>query len=158
MTENWNSNPAHLTFQQVNDFLKYPNFQDIFAHSRLKKNLVNNLLERREELIASMDRIIREQSLFSIMSKSCIAGAVVDLGALADKLNPVIKPLMEAIKKEKNQMLQAFAARKLARVLEICVEKQNLAPADKVVKNLVTFVCADPLVTPKLVTLSLIHI
>lgn len=59
-----------------------------------------------------MDRIIREQSLFSIMSKACIAGVVVDLKALTDKFNPVIKPLMEAIKKEKNQMLQTFAGKK----------------------------------------------
>ena len=32
-----------------------------------------------------------------------------NLGALPDKLNPVIKPLMESVKREKNEELQKMA-------------------------------------------------
>ena len=38
--------------------------------------------------------------------QSMLASAVVCLGHLPDKLNPVIRPLMEAAKKEANAQLQ----------------------------------------------------
>lgn len=37
-----------------------------------------------------------------------ISGAVVRFNALPAKLNPVIKPLMDSIKKEKNEQLQVI--------------------------------------------------
>jgi hypothetical protein len=38
-----------------------------------------------------------------------LAKAVVELDALPEKLNPVIRPLMDCIKKEQNQEIQVCA-------------------------------------------------
>jgi hypothetical protein len=42
-----------------------------------------------------------------------VCSAVVAIGALPDKLNPVIKPLMEAVKKETNAEILTIVAKKL---------------------------------------------
>lgn len=42
-------------------------------------------------------------------TQAIIAGAVLNLKYLPNKLNPVIKPLMDAIKKEENECLQVIS-------------------------------------------------
>jgi TATA-binding protein-associated factor len=43
---------------------------------------------------------------FASRTQAALAGAVTMLRCLPEKLNPVIKPLMESIKKEDNEQLQ----------------------------------------------------
>ena len=45
--------------------------------------------------------------------QSSIARAVVVLDAVPDKLNPVIRPLMECIKREENTLLQVRTEQRL---------------------------------------------
>ena len=45
------------------------------------------------------------------MSMAGIAGAVVRLGAFDDKINPVIKPVMESVKTEAILELQEYSAK-----------------------------------------------
>jgi len=45
-------------------------------------------------------------ALFACRTQATLAGAVTMLKCLPEKLNPVIKPLMESIKKEENEQLQ----------------------------------------------------
>ena len=45
-------------------------------------------------------------ALFACRTQATLAGAVTMLKCLPEKLNPVIKPLMESIKKEENERLQ----------------------------------------------------
>lgn len=44
--------------------------------------------------------------VFPCRTQAAIAGAVTMLRCLPEKLNPVIKPLMESIKKEDDEQLQ----------------------------------------------------
>jgi Domain of unknown function (DUF3535). len=43
---------------------------------------------------------------FACRTQATLGGAVTMLKCLPEKLNPVIKPLMESIKKEENEQLQ----------------------------------------------------
>lgn len=41
--------------------------------------------------------------------QAAIAGALVSMKHLPEKLNPVIRPLMDSIKKEENELLQVLS-------------------------------------------------
>ncbi|CDQ62127.1 unnamed protein product [Oncorhynchus mykiss] len=75
------------------------------------------------------------------------ACAVVNLQALPEKLNPVVRPLMEAAKREENTLVQGYAASFIAKLLQQCAGRQP-CPNSKIVKNLCSSVCVDPLLTP----------
>jgi len=47
-------------------------------------------------------------AVFACRTQATLAGAVAMLKCLPEKLNPVIKPLMESIKKEENEQLQVL--------------------------------------------------
>ncbi|KAL0178498.1 hypothetical protein M9458_027392, partial [Cirrhinus mrigala] len=75
------------------------------------------------------------------------ACAVVGLAMLPDKLNPVVRPLMEAARREENTLVQGYAASNIARLLQLCAARSP-CPNAKIVKNLCSSVCVDPLLTP----------
>lgn len=80
-----------------------------------------------------------------------LAMAVVKLDALPDKLNPVIRPIMEAIRCEENEEVRSQAALCLAHLMQNCLSR-NPSPNGKIIKNLCGFLCADPTVTPNVMT------
>lgn len=75
------------------------------------------------------------------------ACAVVNLQLLPDKLNPVVRPLMEAVKREENTLVQAYAASFVAKLLQQCCARSP-CPNAKIVKNLCASACADSSTTP----------
>lgn len=84
-------------------------------------------------------------------SLSTLAGACVMLEALPEKLNPIIKPLMESIKHEKEERLQNNSANILACLVKQCITREP-CPNSKIISNLCTLLCSDPDFTPKLVS------
>ncbi|XP_071487999.1 TATA-binding protein-associated factor 172-like [Diadema antillarum] len=96
---------------------------------------------------ASIAEINTQQQKLNIRTQSCLTAALVLLQALPDKLNPVIRPLMEAVKKEESPFMQRRAAVSLARLLELCSSRQP-CPNPKIIKNLCTSLCSDPSITP----------
>ena len=78
-----------------------------------------------------------------------MAGAAIGVDAVPDKLNPVVKPLMEAVKAQRNAQLQAMATKRLAQLLDTCLGRGTPAPAEKVVRNLINFAAADRRTTPR---------
>ncbi|KAG7175040.1 TATA-binding protein-associated factor 172-like [Homarus americanus] len=86
-------------------------------------------------------------------TQAVISGAVVRFRILPRNLNPVIKPLMDSIKKEKNEQLQSLAAEDLTKLLELCIDRPT-CPNGKVVKNLASFLCIDQECTPKIPQLN----
>ena len=68
---------------------------------------------------------------------------MVSLGHLPEKLNPVIKPLMESIKKEPIFQLQQLSAQKLVTLLDLCIVNKMPNPAEKVTRNLIHFAYAN---------------
>ena len=76
---------------------------------------------------------------------SSLAAAVVYMGNLPIKLNPLIRNLMNSIQCEENSELQVRSAKGIARMLYINVSLSVRGTVnDKIVKNLCAFLCSDP--------------
>ncbi|XP_076142111.1 TATA-binding protein-associated factor 172-like isoform X1 [Alosa pseudoharengus] len=75
------------------------------------------------------------------------ACAAVGLGALPERLNPLVRPLMEAARREDNTLVQGHAATAIARLLQRCAGRTP-CPNSKVLRNLCSSLCVDPLLTP----------
>ncbi|ESO84154.1 hypothetical protein LOTGIDRAFT_229634 [Lottia gigantea] len=73
--------------------------------------------------------------------------AAVVLNVYPEKLNPVIRPLMDCIKKEDNETIQIEASKCLARLFEYVLDKTP-NPTSKIIKNLATYVCCETSSTP----------
>jgi TATA-binding protein-associated factor len=73
-----------------------------------------------------------------------IAAAVVSMGILPPKLNPIIRNLMSSVQTEENYDLQCRSANAVARMLYLNVQvggKTNTN--DKIVKNCCAYLCSD---------------
>lgn len=81
---------------------------------------------------------------------AAIASACVNLKIIPEKINPIIKPLMESIKREENECLQQVAADNLAPLLSQCVDRLP-CPNVKVLNNLCAFLKSDYDFTPRIV-------
>lgn len=75
------------------------------------------------------------------------ACAVINLQVLPDKLNPLVRPLMEAIKREENTLIQGYAASFIAKLLQQCAGRSP-CPNPKIIKNLCASACVDSATTP----------
>ncbi|KAJ1672040.1 TATA-binding protein-associated factor mot1 [Coemansia sp. RSA 25] len=126
-----------------------PEFDSFAARAGGDSRVV--LGERRLRATASMDYYSRLRQQLSVSTAAAVASAVVAIGRLPAKLNAVLRSLMAAVKQEQSPLLQARAATAVARMAALCYSGQEprlTAPADKMVRNLATFVCADPWSTP----------
>lgn len=94
-------------------------------------------------------QLLTDQTALSVTCQAALSGAVTELRSLPAKLNPVIKPLMESIKKEGTELLQRISSEQLAHMLELCVDRTP-CPNPKVISNLCTFLCSDVEFTPKI--------
>ncbi|UYV72927.1 hypothetical protein LAZ67_10001198 [Cordylochernes scorpioides] len=74
--------------------------------------------------------------------QSSLAGALIALKHLPAKLNPLVRPLMDSIKKEKNSTLQRDSSAHLVRLLELCVDRKP-SPNAKILRNLITLYCSS---------------
>lgn len=70
--------------------------------------------------------------------QAALAGACANLHSLPERLNPVVRPLMESIKKEASEELQAHSADTLAELLAQLVDRDP-CPNNKVLVNLKAF-------------------
>ncbi|XP_069395256.1 TATA-binding protein-associated factor 172 isoform X1 [Paralichthys olivaceus] len=75
------------------------------------------------------------------------ACAVINLQVLPDKLNPLVRPLMETIKREENTLIQGYTASFIAKLLQQCAGRSP-CPNPKIIKNLCASACVDSAVTP----------
>lgn len=89
----------------------------------------------------------QEWQVLQLRVHTFAACAVVSLQQLPEKLNPIIKPLMETIKKEENTLVQNYAAQYIAKLLQQCTTRTP-CPNSKVIKNLCSSLCVDPYLTP----------
>nr|CAD7574777.1 unnamed protein product [Timema californicum] len=130
-----------LTLDQIQQ-LSGPMAQRLLSAHRLKPRAGETLEERRKAIQSAVSETSSNHLLLNISTQAALAGAVTMLRILPDKLNPVVKPLMESVKREDNEQLQELAAEHLARLVELCVER-NPCPNAKIVSNLCTFLCCD---------------
>ena len=121
----------------------------LLTGAKLKTKTLETIQHRRQGVASTLEVMMEEQTSLELLTLSSLAGAVAFIGheALPEKLNPVIKPVMEALKKQSSEDIQGTAARSLARILKTCILRKP-SPNEKVVKNLCAFVCSNPEITP----------
>lgn len=73
------------------------------------------------------------------------------MGCLPDKLNPVIKPIMESIKREECEIFQQQSAQYLVLLLAQVADR-NPCPNAKIITNLCTLLKSDTDFTPAVVS------
>ena len=133
-----------LTFDQISELLtvEYPN-ACLTCDVKLNSTVRETVNDKSKNLSKSLADSVKYQSSLVTVTSSVLASAVIAWNFIPAKLNPLIRPLMDCIRKEENECVQDMAATHLSRLLCSCP-----APAAKVVKNLVTFACSDPVKTP----------
>ncbi|RVE45378.1 hypothetical protein evm_009950 [Chilo suppressalis] len=112
------------------------------------KRVAHTLEERRAALQASVAQCSSDQNTLNVSVQAGLAGACANLHSLPDKLNPVMRPLMDSVKKEPSEELQQNSAATLAELLEQLVTRDP-CPNNKVLVNLKAFLRCDPEVTPR---------
>ncbi|XP_053648070.2 TATA-binding protein-associated factor 172 isoform X2 [Cherax quadricarinatus] len=137
-----------LTLEQIQNLSGHISLT-LFSGGRLRPKVHTTLEERRKAIQSSVSQTSTDQISLATTTQAIISGAVVRFRILPAKLNPVIKPLMDSIKKEKNEQLQRLAAEDLTKLLEQCIDRPT-SPNGKVVKNLASFLCTDQEFTPKI--------
>lgn len=115
----------------------------------LKPKVLDMLLERRRSLQASYQQTTSEQGAYHVSAQAALAGAICALHCLPDKLNPVVKPLMESIKREQCVPLQQLSADFLVHLMDQVCDR-NPSPNNKIFTNLCALLCSDTDHTPKL--------
>ncbi|XP_035893107.1 LOW QUALITY PROTEIN: TATA-binding protein-associated factor 172-like [Anopheles stephensi] len=114
----------------------------------LKTKVADLLEDRRRSLLTSHSATALEQTTLHISTQSSVSGAVVSLRCLPERLNPVVKPLMESIKREECELLQRLSAKYLSDLLDQ-VTSRTPCPNSKIVTNLCTLLKSDPEFTPR---------
>ncbi|KAI9477717.1 MAG: hypothetical protein EXX96DRAFT_567910 [Benjaminiella poitrasii] len=113
--------------------------------------LITALEERQRRVVASIGYFEELKQKIEINVYASTAGAVVELGVLPAKLNPLIRSVMNSIKYEESMELQRRSAATLTDLIALCERsKARTNPNDKIIKNLCTFLCSDATVTPVL--------
>uniref|UniRef100_A0A182M311 TATA-binding protein-associated factor 172 n=1 Tax=Anopheles culicifacies TaxID=139723 RepID=A0A182M311_9DIPT len=114
----------------------------------LKPKVAELLEDRRRSLLGSHSATALEQTTLHISTQSSVSGAVVSLRCLPERLNPVVKPLMESIKREECELLQRLSAKYLSDLLDQVITRTP-CPNSKIVTNLCTLLKSDPEFTPR---------
>ncbi|KAJ8933842.1 hypothetical protein NQ314_013764 [Rhamnusium bicolor] len=139
-------NDSVLTLQHIQQ-LTGTETQQILVKFKLKTKVQESLEERRRSIQGSVSQTSNDQLMLSISTLAALSGAVVMFRALPEKLTPVVKPLMESIRRESDENYQKIAADHLAILLDQC-RGRNPCPNDKILGNLCTFLRCDPEFTP----------
>ncbi|KAK6487599.1 TATA-binding protein-associated factor 172-like [Huso huso] len=139
-------NCSVFTIDQANELVTTI-FNESTAAINLKSKPFEQLDSKRQQVQMTVMETNQEWQMLHLRVHMFTACAIVNLQLLPDKLNPVIKPLMEAVKKEDNTLVQSYAATFIAKLLQQCIPRTP-CPNPKILKNLCSSVCVDPLITP----------
>ncbi|KAF7995444.1 hypothetical protein HCN44_006551 [Aphidius gifuensis] len=123
----------------------------VLGPNKLKPKLLQSLEERRKALEIGANTTSQQQQTLNIMSMAALAGAATMLHCLPEPprpLNPLVKPLMEAIKREDDENLQKLASLHLSHLINLCTDRIP-SPNNKIITNLCTFLCSDIEFTPR---------
>uniref|UniRef100_A0AAQ5ZLK0 BTAF1 RNA polymerase II, B-TFIID transcription factor-associated n=1 Tax=Amphiprion ocellaris TaxID=80972 RepID=A0AAQ5ZLK0_AMPOC len=135
-----------FTIDQANELVT-----TIFAESTAGLNVKSKqgqaLDSKRQQAQATVMETSAEWQQLHLRVHMVTACAVINLQVLPDKLNPLVRPLMEAIKREENTLIQGYAASFIAKLLQQCAGRSP-CPNSKIIKNLCASACVDSAVTP----------
>jgi len=122
-------------------------------YDRWQSRVKSNKIKLEHEILAQLDarrtRLIVTaacaQTTHVALHTSVLAsaaGALVAWAKLPSKLNPVIRALMDSIKREENEALQTRSAVAVARLTRQCLSRKA-SPTPKIISNLAAFVAVD---------------
>lgn len=152
------------TIQQISAFLEEISSNSLPAlrakqsgSKKAPKNL-KQTISSVEQRVGQIRRLLSEMTAYSnclsISVNSSMASALVAWHFLPEKLNPIIRPIMDSIKGEVNEQLQRGSASSLVQLLRLCCERiienpELPTPLPKIIKNLITYLCSDRSFTPE---------
>ncbi|XP_041978415.1 TATA-binding protein-associated factor 172 [Aricia agestis] len=122
--------------------------QPMVAAMKLKR-VAQTLEERRKTLQTSVNQCSSEQTTLNISVQAALAGACAALRLVPERLNPLVRPLMDGIKREAARELQETAARALADLAPQLLSRDP-CPNHKILANLKAFLRCDPDFTPRI--------
>ena len=71
---------------------------------------------------------------------------------LPNKLNPIIRSLMDGIKLTESELIQKYISIDVAYLINKLIEEDRRNISDKMVKNIAGFLCVDPVEVPEITT------
>lgn len=115
------------------------------------KSALASLKDRQRKALASIGYFSAMKEKLDVQRGAGVASALIALQVMPPKLGPVVKAVMDGVKKEESIVLQARAAESVGALVAFCCSPEFTAavnPVDKVLKNLFTFLNSDTSVTP----------
>ncbi|CAI9571309.1 unnamed protein product, partial [Staurois parvus] len=139
-------NCSVFTIDQANDLVTTV-FNEATAVLRGDIKAFQILDAKRQQVQMTVVETNQEWQVLQLRVHMFAACAIISLMQLPEKLNPIIKPLMEAVRKEENTVVQNYAALCIAKLLQQCISRTP-SPNHKILKNLCSSVCVDSNITP----------
>ncbi|KAG0222703.1 TATA-binding protein-associated factor mot1 [Mortierella sp. GBA43] len=149
-----NQDSGFFTIQFAREFASttVPNLLNQIS-ARSRKTAVPSLTARQERVISSVGYFESIKEKADLYVAAAVGSAVINLGTLPTKLNPVINSVMKSVRSEENVELQRRSAVTLASLVILCNSpfcNLRVVPTPKLVKNLGRYLCGDTSVTPSL--------
>ena len=119
---------------------------DKFADSQ-QGDLKQLLLQQREATAATVGRFAQERARVDTAVMSSGAAALASMGQIPSKLNPIVKSLVGAVKREQCDSLRTLAAKALVQVMQWCSENGKSKVRDRIVSNVCLLLCDSTAVT-----------
>ncbi|KAJ3128607.1 btaf1 RNA polymerase II, B-TFIID transcription factor-associated, 170kDa [Physocladia obscura] len=102
------------------------------------------LNDRKTRIIVAMEKFTFESSKLEIQTLASASSAVVQIGKLPAKLNPIIRSLMGSIKSEVSELIQIRSSDGVGKLLELNYRlNKPVSVMEKVVKNLGVHLCNE---------------
>jgi hypothetical protein len=120
--------------------IQYLNNPNYLSSSLEKFNTDLRLLV--SSLVELNQQATQEQDMFTMRSCFTLASAAIELNFLSEKMNPLIRPLVDCIRFESNADLQLISSKHLALLLSTC-SKRSPNPVPKIFKNLLNYLCNE---------------
>ncbi|EPY53849.1 TATA-binding protein associated factor Mot1 [Schizosaccharomyces cryophilus OY26] len=127
-----------------------PTFESLFSMlSPSQKSVSSKTFNEMKLLVSDEISIYKTQKdTIDIQCAAALASGIVSYEKLPKKLNPIIKGIMESIKKESYSCLQTHSAMAMMKLISSCYKESRQNISEKIVKNLCAYVCMDTSETP----------
>uniref|UniRef100_A0A1D1XEI5 TATA-binding protein-associated factor 172 n=1 Tax=Anthurium amnicola TaxID=1678845 RepID=A0A1D1XEI5_9ARAE len=119
--------------------------------------LLDDIELSKQRLMSTSCYLNSIQNNLHVTVSALIAAAVVWTSELPPKLNPIILPLMAAVKREHEEILQQKAAEALSELIFHCIGRKP-SPNDKLIKNICSLACMDLSETPQAAVITTMDI
>ncbi|KAJ6258416.1 hypothetical protein Dda_6456 [Drechslerella dactyloides] len=107
------------------------------------------LTDARNQAVQAIEDAQSAKEVRDIRIVSAASGAMIAAQILPKKLNPVIRGVMDSVKAEENIDLQRRSAHSVAVLVDLCSQRGRAGVAEKLTKNLCSFLVVDTSETPE---------